>query len=94
MTIALYLLHHLEDFLKKNWYRRLMVITDDSDRFPTIEEVLTRVGMRILKVGLDTNRLHKETAYHIDIKMKKALNDLKITHELIKIVGVKRVQWI
>ena len=92
--IALYLLHHLEDFLKKDWYRRLMVITDDSDRFPTIEQVLTRNKMRILKVGLDTNLLQKETIYHIDIKMKKDLNDFKITHELAKIVGLRRVQWI
>lgn len=92
--IALYLLHYLEDFLKKDWYRRLMVITDDSDRFPTIEQVLTRHGMRILKVGLDTNILQKETTYHIDIKMKKDLSDYKITHELVKIVGLRRVQWI
>jgi len=92
--IALYLLHYLEDFLKKDWYRRLTVITDDSDNFSTIEQILTRNGMHILKVGLDSNLLQKETIYHIDIKMKKDLSDFKIVHELAKIVGLKRVQWI
>ena len=92
--IALYLLHHLEDFLKKDWYRRLVVVTDDSDRYPTIEQVLTRNGMRIVKVGLDTNIVQKETTYHIDIKMKKDLSDFKITHDLAKLVGLRRVQWI
>jgi putative Mg2+ transporter-C (MgtC) family protein len=92
--IALYLLHYLEDFLKKDWYRKLLVTTDDDDRFSTIEQVLALNKIAILKVGQDTNTIQKEITYHIEIKMKKDLADFKISRELVKTGGIRRVRWL
>lgn len=92
--IALYLLHYLEDFLKKDWYRKLVITTDDSDRFSAIEQVLAGNKINILKVGLETDTIQKETTYRIDIKMKKDLADFKISHQLVKTGGIRRVQWL
>ena len=92
--IALYLLHYLEDFLKRDWYRKLLVITDDDDRFTAIEQVLAGNKITILKVGLDTDTIQKETTYHIDIKMKKDLADFNISRELVKTGGIRRVRWL
>jgi putative Mg2+ transporter-C (MgtC) family protein len=92
---SLYLLHYLEKFLKKDWYRKLSIITDDSsDPFTSIEEVLTTHQIHILKVGFDKNINLKEHSYHIDLKMKKNLRDFKIVHDLSKIPGLKRVHWL
>jgi putative Mg2+ transporter-C (MgtC) family protein len=92
--IALYLLHYLEEFLKKDWYRKLVVITDESDRFAEIEQALAGHKISILKVGLETDAIQKENTYHIDIKMKKDPADFKISRELVKIGGIRRVQWL
>ena len=92
--VALYLLHYLEDFLKKDWYRRLTIITDGSNCFAAIEQVLTSNKIHIIKVGLDTDIIAKETTYHIDLKMKKDLNDFTIASQLVKVAGLRRVQWI
>jgi len=91
---SLYLLHYLENFLKKDWYRKLTIITGDSiDHFTAIEEVLTAHHIHILKVGFDKNINQKEYFYHIDLKMKKNLRDFKIVNDLAGIPGLKRVQW-
>ena len=91
---SLYLLHYLENFLKKDWYRKLTIITGDNiDHFTAIEEVLTAHHIHILKVGFDKNISQKEYFYHIDLKMKKDLRDFKIVHDLAGIPGLKRVQW-
>ena len=92
--IALYLLHYLEDFLKKDWYRKLVVVTDDGDHFSAIEQVLSGNKITILKVGLDTDTIQRETTFHIDIKMKKDLTDFNISRELVKTGGIRRVQWL
>jgi len=92
--VALYLLHYLENFLKKDWYRKLTIVADDSDLFPSIEEVLTTHNMHILKVGFDTHLNQKEITYHIDLRMKKNLMDFRIVHDLVRVHGLKRVQWI
>ncbi len=92
--IALYLLHYLEDFLKKDWYRKLLVITDDGDRFSAIEQVLTGNKITILKVGLDTDTIQRKTTYYIDIKMKKDLSDFNISRELVKTGVIRRVRWL
>ena len=92
--IALYLLHYFEDFLKRDWYRKLVVTTDDGDRFSAIEQVLAGNKITILKVGLDTDTIQKETTFHIDIKMKKDLTDFTISRELVKTGGIRRVQWL
>jgi len=92
--IALYLLHYLEDFLKKDWYRKLLIITDDGDRFSAIEQVLAGNKITILKVGLDTDTIQKETTYYIDIKMKKDLADFNISRELVKTGLIRRVRWL
>jgi len=91
---ALHLLHHLEHFLKKDWYRKLLVLTDNRDHFPSVESILTAHQIHIIKVGCDTNLLSDEITYHIDIRMKKNLSDFKIVHDLATIAGLKRVQWI
>jgi putative Mg2+ transporter-C (MgtC) family protein len=92
--VSLYFLHYLEDFLKKDWYRRLTVITDGSNHFPAIKQVLASNKIHIIKVELDTDILKKETTYHIDLKMKKDINDFTIASELVKVAGLRRVQWI
>jgi putative Mg2+ transporter-C (MgtC) family protein len=93
--ISLYLLHHLENILKKDWYRKLTLIADDSDdHFSSIEEVLTAHHIHILKVGFDKNTNQKEVTYHIDLRMKKDLRDFKIIHDLARISGLKRLQWL
>lgn len=92
--IALYLLHSLEDFLKKDWYRKLLVITDDGDRFSAIEQVLAGNKITILKVGLDTDTIQRKTTYYIDIKMKKDLSDFNISRELVKTGVIRRVRWL
>jgi putative Mg2+ transporter-C (MgtC) family protein len=91
---ALHLLHHLENLLKKDWYRKLLILTDNRDHFPSIERILTTHQIHIIKVGCDTNLLSGEITYHIDIRMKKNLRDFKIVHDLAMIIGLKRVQWI
>ena len=91
---TLHLLHHLEHFLKKDWYRKLLVLTDNRDHFPSIEAILATHQIHIIKVGCDTNLLGDEITYHIDIRMKKNLSDFKIVHDLATIGGLKRVQWI
>ena len=91
---SLYLLHYLETFLRKDWYRKLTVITDNGDdRFSSIEDVLTAHRIQILKVGFDKNLSPQEMIYHVDIKMKKDLRDFKVAHDLARIAGLKRVQW-
>ncbi len=92
--VALYLLHYLEGFLKKDWYRRVSITTDGSVNFTSIEKVLADNNINILKVGLDVNLPSQESTYQIDIKMKKNLADFTLVHELAKITGLKRVQWI
>ncbi|KPJ55594.1 MAG: hypothetical protein AMJ42_06595 [Deltaproteobacteria bacterium DG_8] len=93
--VSLHLLRYIEKSLKKDWYRKLTVITDDTnDHFSSIEDVLSAHHILILKVGFDKNMNQKEITYHIDLKMKKNLRDFKIVHDLARISGLKRVQWI
>jgi putative Mg2+ transporter-C (MgtC) family protein len=92
---SLHLLRYIEKHLKKDWYRKLSVTTDDtSDTFSSIEKVLTAHHIHIIKVGFDKKINQRELSYHIDLKMKKDLRDFKIAHDLAKISGLKRVQWL
>jgi putative Mg2+ transporter-C (MgtC) family protein len=92
---SLYLLHYLENFLKKDWYRKITVITDDTnDTFSSIEDVLTTHRIHILKVGFDKNLSQQEITYHVDIRMKKDLRDFQIAQDLARIAGLKRIQWV
>lgn len=91
--VSLYLLHYLENVLKKDWYRKLTIAGDESDFFPSIENVLTTHHIHILKVGFDKNLNQKETTYHIDLKMKKDLMDFRVVHDLALVPGLTRVQW-
>lgn len=92
--VSLYLLHYLENVLKKDWYRKLTIAGDESDFFPSIENVLTTHHIHILKVGFDKNLNQKETTYHIDLKMKKDLMDFRVVHDLALVPGLTRVQWV
>lgn len=91
---ALYLLHSLENVLKKDWYRKLAIAGDGSDVFPSIENVLLTHHIHILKVGFDKNLDQQEITFHLDLKMKKDLMDFRVVHDLARIPGLKRVQWI
>lgn len=91
---ALHLLHHVEHFLKRDWYRELVVLTDNKNHFPSLEQVLTAHQIRIIKVGCDAHLQSDEITYHIDLKMKKNLDDFNIVHDLAAIAGIKRIQWI
>jgi len=92
--VALYLLHYLESFLKRNWYRTVRLISGDDQHFPAIEKVLTAHHMHILRVSMDTHLAQQEVIYDIDIRMKKDIRDFAVVHELSAIAGLKRVQWI
>lgn len=93
--LSLHLLRYIEKILKKDWYRKLTVTTDDSNNhFSSIEDVLNAYHINILKVGFDKNMNQKEITYHIDLRMKKNLRDFKIVHDLARISGLKRVQWL
>lgn len=91
---TLHLLHRFEHLLKKDWYRKLLVLTDNRDHFASIESSLAAHQIHLVKVGCDTNLLSGEITYHIDIKMKKDLSDFKIVHDLAQIAGLKRIYWI
>ena len=92
--VALYLLHYLESFLKRNWYRTVRLISGDDQHFPAIEQVLTAHHMHILRVSMDKHLAQQEVIYDIDIRMKKDIRDFAVVHELSAIAGLKRVQWI
>ncbi len=92
--VALYLLHYLESFLKRNWYRTVRLISGDDQHFPAIEKVLTAHRMHILRVSMDQHLAQQEVIYDIDIRMKKDVRDFAVVHELSAIAGLKRVQWI
>jgi putative Mg2+ transporter-C (MgtC) family protein len=92
--IALYLLHYLESFLKRNWYRTVRLISADDQHFAAIEQVLTAHRVHILRVSMDKNLAQQEVTYDIDIRMKKDIRDFTIVHDLSSIAGLKRVQWI
>jgi putative Mg2+ transporter-C (MgtC) family protein len=92
--VALYLLHYLESFLKRNWYRTVRLISGDDQHFPAIEQVLTAHRVHILRVSMDKNLALQEVIYDIDIRMKKDIRDFIIVHDLAAIAGLKRVQWI
>jgi len=91
--VALYLLHYLEAFLKRNWYRTIRLTSSDEQHFPAIEQVLTAHQVHILRVGMDKHLAQQEIIYDIDIRMKKDIRDFMIAHELAGIAGLKRVQW-
>jgi len=92
---SLYLLRSLENYLKKDWYRKLTVTTDDSvDHFSSIEEVLSTNSIHILRVGFERNMHQREITYHLDLKMKKNLRDFELVHEVTKVAGLKRMQWL
>lgn len=91
--ISLYLLHYLESFLKRNWYRTVRLISGDDRHFPAIEQVLAAHRVHILRVSVDKNLAQQEVTYDIDIRMKKDIRDFTIVHELSSIDGLKRVQW-
>lgn len=92
--VALYLLHYLEAFLKRNWYRTVRLVTGDGQHFPAIEQVLRAHQIHILKVGLDKDLTRQEITYDIEVRMKKDIRDFIIANELAAIAGLKRVQWI
>ena len=92
--VALYLLHYLESFLKRNWYRTVRLISGDDQHFSAIEQVLTAHHMHILRVSMDKHLAQQEVIYDIDIRMKKDIRDFAVVHELSAIAGLKRVQWI
>jgi len=92
--VALYLLHYLESFLKRNWYRTVRLISGDDQNFPAIEQVLTAHHMHILRVSMDKHLAQQEVIYDIDIRMKRDIRDFAVVHELSAIAGLKRVQWI
>ncbi|MBI5183311.1 MAG: MgtC/SapB family protein [Nitrospinae bacterium] len=92
--LSLIVLRYVERNVKKDWYRRAIITTEDTEgQLIKIDNLLKKNKGRILKIGFDKDIIRKEISYDIDINFRKDLVDSKVMEELSMINGIKKVQW-
>ncbi len=92
--LSLVMLRYIERNINKDWYRRIVITTEDTEeQLIKICNLLKKNKGKILNIGFDKDIIKKEILYDIDIRFREDTLDSVIVRELSMINGIKKVRW-